>query len=257
MEYAWSEIVDRLNKALRIHYTPIGIKLFDSVEEMERIPKLRRPKHLHAPCQILSQAVQLGFTVGFTLDDIVNTNCAATTGFLVQDEEFRSGKIFAGGWCATPEDAAAHHGNLTAVPNPTAGAVASPLVSGRIAEPDACLLMLLPGEAFMLLHGFVRHDFKPIPFSFTGESSCSMHWVRTCRTGEIGLTLPCFAEMRFAGYPPNVVNLTMRPADLVKALEGLEELNGSGFRYPVPDYAVQMDVCEGVGASYELKKQKK
>ncbi len=253
MEYPWAEIVDRLNKQLRLHYTPIGIQVFDSVEEMEKVHRLRRPKHLHTPCQIISQAIHLGFTIGFTAEDIVNKNCAATVGLAPQDEEFRSGEIFAGGWCATAEDAAAHHAILTEVPRPYAGVAASPLAAGRI-KPDACLLLMQPGEAFMLLHGFVHRDYKPIPLSYIGESSCSVHWVKTCQTGEIGMTLPCFAEMRFAGYPPGVVNLTMTPEDLVKALEGLEELSRLGFRYPVADYAVQMDVREGVGASYDLSK---
>lgn len=256
MKYAWTEIVERLNKALRIHYTPIGIQVFKNMESMEQIPNLRHPKHLHTPCQIVSQAIHLGFTIGFTAEDIVNENCAATIGLLSQNEEFRSGKIFAGGWFATPEDAAAHHGILTEVQKPFVGVVASPLAKGRI-EPDVCLMVLQPGEAFMLLQGFIRHDYKPIPLYFTGESSCSMHWVKTYQTGEIGMTLPCFAEMRFAGYPPSVVNLTMCPSDLVKALEGIEELDKCGFRYPVADYAVQMDVREGIGASYDQIKQKK
>ncbi len=253
MSYPWPEIVDRLNKALRLHYTPIGIQMFQTEEEMALVPKLRRPKHLHTPCQLVAQAIHLGYTIGFTARDIVNRNCAASVGILEQDEEFRSGSIFAGGWCATAEDAAAHHGAMTPVPKPSAGVVASPLSAGRI-EPDACLLTLLPGEAFLLLQGYVRHGYAPIPLDYIGESSCSMHWVKTCQTGKIGMALPCFAEMRFAGCPPSVVSLSMVPEDLVKALDGVEELSRCGFRYPVPTYAVQTDVCEGLGASYDLKR---
>ena len=253
MEYDYKDIVRRLEKLLRIQKTPIGIKGYFSLEEMEQIPKLRKPKHIHVPCQLLGQAIQMGYTVGFTANDIATSNCNATIGLIDQDEEFRSGKIFAGGWCATEKDAEAHHRILTEVRPPYAGIVVSPLASERIV-PDTCLLTLYPGQAFMLLSGFLRNNYKPLNLLHIGESSCSMHWVKTLITGEIGLALPCFAEMRFAGFSEQEVNLSMTIADLVFALDGLEELNKCGFRYPISNYAVQMDALEGLGMSYDVKK---
>ena len=254
MKYEWNEIVGRMNQLLRLHNTPIGIKGYLSLDEMNEVPKLRRPKHIHLPCQLLGQAIQLGFTIGFTGEDIATANCNGTVGLGEQDAEFRSGKIFAGGWCATEKDAAVHHGALTDVNPSYAGIVASPLTAGRI-DPDVCMLTLYPGQAFMLLSGYLRNEYEPLHFPHVGESSCSMHWVRTLQTGEIGLSLPCFAEMRFAGFSEQEVNLTMTPQDLLKAVEGVEELNKFGFRYPVPDYAVQMDAREGVGISYDITKK--
>lgn len=252
MEYQWKEIVNRMTRLLRLHKTPIGIKTYDSLEEMEQVARLRRAKHIHVPCQFFGQAIQMGFTVGFTADDIATANCNGTVGLIKQDEEFWSGRIFAGGWCATEEDAAAHHGAMTEVDPPHVGIVVSPLASGRI-EPDVCMMSLYPGQAFMLLSGYLRNGYKPLSLLHIGESSCSMHWVKTLQTGEIGLALPCFAEMRFAGFSEKEVNLTMIPKDLIHALDGLEQLSKLGFRYPVPNYAIQMDVLEGLGISYDVK----
>ena len=70
MNYDWEEITGKLTKLLRVHNTPIGMKGFHSVEEMSQVPKLRRPKHIHMPCQIIGQAIQCGFTIGFTPEDI-------------------------------------------------------------------------------------------------------------------------------------------------------------------------------------------
>lgn len=252
MEYQWNEIVNRMAKLLRLHSTPIGIKAFHSVDEMGRIPGLRRARHIHVPCQFFGQAIQMGHTVGFTAADIAADNCSGTVGIIDQDEAFVSGKIFAGNWCATEEDAAAHHGVLTKVAPPNVGIVVSPLTSGRI-EPDVCMMVLYPGQAFMLLTGYLRNEYKPLPFLHIGESSCSMHWVKTLQTGEIGLALPCFAEMRFAGFSGQEVVVTMIPKDLVHAIDGLEQLSKIGFRYPIPNYAVQVDALEGLGISRENK----
>ena len=41
--YDWNAIVDDLNKLLRLRTTPIGMKLFRTAQEMEAIPKIRRP----------------------------------------------------------------------------------------------------------------------------------------------------------------------------------------------------------------------
>ena len=37
--YDWNQIVDDLNRLLRLRTTPIGMKLFATVEEMERFPR--------------------------------------------------------------------------------------------------------------------------------------------------------------------------------------------------------------------------
>ncbi len=254
MEYKWNEIVNRMIRLLRLHSTPVGIKSYDNVEEMKMVPGLRRAKHVHVPCQFFGQAIQMGYTVGFTSSDIAADNCSGTVGIIDQDEEFVSGRIFAGNWCATEEDATAHHSALTKVAPPNVGIVVSPLTSGRI-EPDVCLMVLYPGQAFMLLTGHLRNEYNPLSFLHIGESSCSMHWVKTLQTGKVGLALPCFAEMRFAGFSEKEVVVTMIPKDLVHALDGLEQLSKIGFRYPIPNYAVQVDALEGLGISRDDKRK--
>ena len=46
----------------------------------------------------------------------------------------------------------------------------------------------------------------------------------------------------------------MTPAQLVKALEGVEALSKFGMRYPIPTYSAQTDAREGLGVSYEIKR---
>src|SRR3972149_2120188 len=45
--YDWTAIVDGLTRHLRLRSIPIGMKLFETVEAMEAIPKIRRPKARH------------------------------------------------------------------------------------------------------------------------------------------------------------------------------------------------------------------
>src|SRR5262245_35327046 len=89
--YDWDAIVNGLNQYLRLRSIPIGMKLFETVEEMEAIPKIRRPKAKHTTDQIVAQARQLGWTVGITMADLVGAQCGAVIGLHPQDEQWLSG----------------------------------------------------------------------------------------------------------------------------------------------------------------------
>ena len=85
--YDWDAIITGLNQYLRLRSIPIGMKLFETVAEMEAIPKIRRPKSKHTTDQIVAQARQLGWTVGITMDDLIGAQCGAVIGLHPQDEE--------------------------------------------------------------------------------------------------------------------------------------------------------------------------
>ena len=47
LTYDGQRVVDDLNRLLRLRTTPIGMKLFESITEMESIKRIRRPKDIH------------------------------------------------------------------------------------------------------------------------------------------------------------------------------------------------------------------
>ncbi len=57
---AWGDLVDDLNRLLRLRTTPIGMKLFERRADMEAIPKIRRPSAIHTTDQIVGQAARNG-----------------------------------------------------------------------------------------------------------------------------------------------------------------------------------------------------
>jgi uncharacterized protein (DUF169 family) len=69
--YDWPALVDELQRLLRLRTTPIGMKLFETVDEMEAIPRIRRPSQIHTTDQIVAQAARLNWTVGITAEDLV------------------------------------------------------------------------------------------------------------------------------------------------------------------------------------------
>ena len=247
----WPLLVDELNRLLRLKTTPIGMKLFERVEDMQAIPKLRRPGAIHTTDQIVAQAARLGFTIGITREDLVGAQCAAVIGLHPQDEEWLSGKSMANVWYATVEDSAAHQRAMQVVPHGKYKAMAvSPLASGRLDPPDICLIYATPGQMILLINGLQWSGYGKFDWSVVGESSCADSWGRALSTGKPSLSIPCYAERRYGGVLDEEMLMALPPGDLPKAIEGMKQLAARGLRYPVPQYGIQADARAGLGASY-------
>ena len=71
MDLDWPSVVADLEQLLKLRSIPFGMKLFTDRAEMEAIPRIRRPQHVHTLDQVVGQASRLGWTVGITADDLV------------------------------------------------------------------------------------------------------------------------------------------------------------------------------------------
>jgi uncharacterized protein (DUF169 family) len=250
------EIAARLEQLLRLRAIPFGMKLFERVEDMEAIPKIRRPKgSVHTLDQIVAQAARLGWTVGITAEDLVGDQCRAVVGLGGQDEKWFSGQHMTGVWFATQPDAAAHQKAMHVVPKGKYRAlVVAPLASGRLDPPDVALFYATPGAMMYFINGLQYAGYKRFDWSVVGESACADSWGRALKTREPSLSIPCFAERRYGGVLDDEMLMALPPDQLQKAIDGMEALAKNGFRYPFAQYGVQQDVRAGMAVSYPDRK---
>lgn len=247
----WPTTLARLDRALRIRTTPIGMKLFRTAEEMESIDKIRRPKDIHTADQIVSMASRLNWTVGITGADLVGAQCKAVLGLGGQDDDWYSGRQMAGVWFETIADSAAHQAAMTVVPVGTYEAMAvSPLSTGRLNPPDIAMIYATPGQIIILINGLQWSGYSKLEWGCVGESSCADSWGRALSTGEPSLSIPCYAERRYGGVQDDEMLMALRPDQLVQAIDGMEALSRNGLRYPIAPYGIQTDARAGLGASY-------
>lgn len=247
----YQTLVDELNGLLRLKATVIGMKLFERVEDMEAIPKIRRPKAVHTTDQIVSMGSRLGWTVGVTAENLAGAQCSAVIGLAPQDDEWLKGKPYVGVWHETSEDAQARQEALSVVPFGKYKAMAvSPLLSGRLDPPDICLVYATPGQMIILINGLQYRNYKSFNWTVVGETACADSWGRALKTGEPSLSLPCFAERRYGGVPDEEMLMALSPAHLRISIEGMKALAKNGLRYPIPPYGIQNDVRAGLGVSY-------
>ena len=246
------ELVHKLESLLRLRSIPFGMKLFETVEQMAAIPKIRRPKDTkHTLDQIVAQAARLGWTVGVTTEDLIGDQCRSVVGLGGQDDKWFSGQHMVGVWYATPADAGAHQRAMNVVPKGKFKALAvAPLASGRLDPPDIALFYATPGAMIYFINGLQWAGYKRFDWSVVGESACADSWGRALRTREPSLSIPCFAERRYGGVLDDEMLMALPPEQLGKAVEGMEALAKNGFRYPFAQYGIQQDVRAGMAVSY-------
>ena len=252
--YDLNELVASLNRLLKLRTIPIGMKMFKSVEEMEAIPKIRRPKAIHTTDQIVGQASRNGWTVGITNEDLVGPQCSTVIGLTPRDDEWLSGDRMKGVWYSDSDGASAHQNSMDVVEHGKYLSMAvSPLTSGRLNPPDICLIYATPAQMILFINGLQWTGYKKLEWSCVGESSCADSWGRALSTGEPSLSIPCFAERRYGGVMEDELLMAIPPHFLPIVIAGLENLSKNGLRYPIAPYGVNTDAKAGMGVSYSSK----
>jgi uncharacterized protein (DUF169 family) len=252
MAQDWSAVTADLEHLLKLRSIPFAMKLFERRVDMEAIPRIRRPKHVHTLDQVVGQASRLGWTVGITSEDLVGAQCRAVVGLgEAKTDDWRSGRHMTGVWYSTQGDAAAHQSAMNCVPDGRYEALAvGPLASGKLDPPDIALFYATPGAMIYFINGLQWSGYKRFDWSVVGESACADSWGRALTTREASLSIPCFAERRYGGVLDDEMLMALPPDQLTKAIEGMRALAKNGFRYPFPQYGVQQDVRAGMEVSY-------
>lgn len=251
---------DQLEAMLKLRVAPIGMQLLKTAEELQNIPRVRRPKTVHTMDQIVGQAARLGWTVGITADDLVGDQCRFVVGLGQDNPAWHTGQHMTGVWFATTEDATRHQTAMHCVPQGIYRAlVAAPLHkwSGNpgtsLGEPDIALFYATPGAMMYFINGLQWSGYRNFNWGVVGESSCADSWGRALKTREPSLSIPCFAERRYGGVLDEEMLMALTVTDIAKALDGMRALANNGLRYPFPQYGIQMDARAGMSVSYPQK----
>ncbi len=252
-----AQIAEQLTQLLRLRTLPIGMKLFESLEEMEKIPGLRRPAKgkTFSTCQLVTQARIAGFTLGITHENVpAFSNCGGVIGLNEPSELYLSGRKMEGVWFQNREAAAAHQAQMPRVPaGRYNGLVVSPLRSARLDPPDICLFYANPAQMILFINGLQWKSYQRYDFSITGESACADSWGHALKTRKVSLSIPCYAERRYGGVADDELLMACPPQDFARAIEGLQGLSRAGLRYPIMPYGPQADPAEGMARSYAGK----
>ena len=233
----WKELSDRLMLAVRPTQNAVIMKFCNTQEELDAIPNVTYCKNKASVCKLIGMAAHFPGTFGLTPDHFSGYYCAINNGCQAPTQEYLDGAILYKAptpWHHDQEDAKKHIStNLSLLPEkPFAGIVCSNMSSCDIEEADVICLRLPTQAAFHLLAGYVEHDYEMLNFTFRGESNCIDTWMKTRVTGEIGPSLGCRGDRATGGLGYGDVGVTMTTEQLLKALEGVDNVTKNGINYP-------------------------
>jgi uncharacterized protein (DUF169 family) len=250
-------LAEQLNQLLKLRTFPIGMKLFESAEEMYAVPGLRKPAagKTFSTCQLVTQSRMAGFTLGISHGNVPSfSSCSSVIGLDAPGEIYTSGVKMEGVWFENREAAAAHQAGMPRVPpGKYNGLAISPLRTARLDPPDVCLFYGNPAQMILFINGLQWRNYKRYDFSITGESACADSWGHALKTRTVSLSIPCFAERRYGGVADDEMLMACPPEDLERAVIGLTGLSKAGLRYPIMPYGPQAEPAEGMAKSYAGK----
>ena len=255
---AIADLAEQLNQLLRLRTFPIGMKLFQDVAEMEAVPGLRRPTKgkTYSTCQLVTQSRMAGFTLGITTENVPPfSSCSSVIGldtpgdslYLRPQDGGRVVRKPRGRRRAPSADAARDPGNL---PWPRDLAAADrPSQTRRM---SACSTAI-PAQMILFINGLQWRNYQRYDFSITGESACADSWGSALKNKKVSLSIPCYAERRYGGVADDEMLMACPPADLLRAVTGLQGLSKAGLRYPIMPFGPQAEPGEGMAKSYAGK----
>ena len=245
----WAELTREMERLLHLRTYPVAYKRLEKVEELEKIPKVRRFDRNFTFCQIPTLVRRGGWTIGVTRDNL-GERCARINGLAATTEEevSREATGFATTWFSTVEEARKQMAVYPLVP-PGEALVLAPLASGKF-DPDVILIYGNPAQLMLLMNGLQFKDYERFQFFFIGEGACADGLAQCYTSGKPALAIPCLGERRFGGVTEDELVLALPPGMMGKAVEGLQALWGRGLRYPIMYLGPECDPSAALARAY-------
>jgi len=246
------DMANRIQDILRLRTFPVAVKFLETVDDLGKIEKVRRPDEPLSFCQIVAISRYLGWTMGVTIDDLSMAGCILKLGFAPAFGPFLDGTSTRP-WMKTQEDAAKYAATLPHLPVGKFKAVAlAPLASERF-EPDIVWIFANTAQMCYVLNALQWENYERFTFYFSGEGSCADAFVECYYSGKPQVTVPCEGERIQALVMEDELEVAIPGSMVKKLLDGLEGLRAARIiSYPMPYYGFQTSTSKLMSRAYPM-----
>jgi uncharacterized protein (DUF169 family) len=230
----WNELSGQLSELLKLKTRPVAFRKLENAEELSQIENVFRLDRSFTYCQVPFMARSLGLTIGITEADRIGERCMRLHGLKVANGESmkQESARLATTWFASPEDALKQQHDYPRIPAGGAVVVA-PLADERF-EPEVVSIYGNPAQIMMLMCGMQKVKYERFHFFFIGEGACADSLAQCYVTGKPALAIPCFGERAIGQVADDEIVMALPPADVERAVSGLQKLGQMLLRYPIP-----------------------
>lgn len=227
-----------LEKHLRVSTFPVGIRTLAPGEALP--PKAKRPaKDLGvkvAICQAIGFARRYGWTLAFSGDDLSCPIAKAAFGFADRNDYYTSGALADGMYASCREAGARLEAALPKYERDEAGAIVVGPLSRVDFAPDTALVYGNPAQVLRLLNACLYEKGGALRSEATGRGDCADIVIRSRKSAEPQLVLPCYGDRIFGMTADDEMAFTFPFAMAEQVVKGLEGTHAGGVRYPIPVY---------------------
>jgi len=246
----WKEFDKKLQEYLRLRTLPIGFKFMAGLQELEKIDRLRRPKHQVFFCQLVTAARTFGMAMGAVEEDFYSPACAGMLGLSERPEYVMDGRFKAVFWVQDQKEGEKCEKLFPIIPGNKGKAVAlAPLKQGKF-EPEIVLFYGTPAQMIIAVNALQWKDYEPLQFHCVGEGACSDLFGRCYSEKKPQLSLPCYGEGTYGHVAEDELAMALPASWAGKIISGLEGLAGKGIRYPIPPTGALADMRPGIPKAY-------
>ena len=227
-----------LEKHLRVSTFPVGIRSLAPGEPLP--PKAKRPaKDLGvkvAICQSIGFARRYGWTLAFTGDDLSCPIAKAAFGFADRNDYYTSGALADGMYASCREAGARFEDALPKYERGEVGAIVVGPLSRIDFAPDTVLVYGNSAQVLRLLNACLYEKGGSLKAESTGRGDCTEIVIRSARTKEPQVILPCYGDRIFGMTADDEMAFTFPFTMADAVVKGLEGTHAGGVRYPIPVY---------------------
>jgi len=245
-EIQLKSLANQLEASLRLRTYPVGLKWFKKAEEMDAV-KTRQFGPKSTTCQLIAASKVLGWTLRVTNDDLY-PSCAYIVGLtdsLPEEFLYAYGEV----WFANKEEALDKFKSIPRIPPEFEGLIISPLAAERI-EPELVLIFGTPAQMIRVINALQWRKYERFQMFSVGESSCADSIAQAYLTKKPAITIPCFGERRFGHDQDDEMIAALPIGSMEGLLAGLEAMDKTGIRYPLPFFGIQSDLVKAMPPSY-------
>jgi uncharacterized protein (DUF169 family) len=227
-----------LEKHLRVATFPVGVRSLAPGEPIP--PKARRPgKDLHvkvAICQSIGFARRYGWTLAFDGDDLSCPIAKAAFGFADRNAYYTSGALADGMYASCREAGARMEDALSKYERGEIAAVVVGPLSRLDFAPDTVVVYGNSAQVMRLVNACLFEKGGTMRAETTGRGDCTEIVIRSRRTNEPQIVLPCYGDRIFGMTADDEMAFTFPFAMAEQVVKGLEGTHAGGVRYPIPVY---------------------
>ena len=238
----WADFAGELYRMLRVRTAPVAYRRFEKAEDLNPLKNVYRLPHLSTFCQALFMARVQMRTVGITQTDTLWDRCMRIHGLKTATEQSmrEESSVMGRTWFSNPDEAYAQQRDYPRISEGGAIAV-SPLAKEAI-EPEVVLIFGNPAQVMMILCGLQKEKYERYSFSFIGEGACADSLAQCYVRGKPSVGIPCYGERAIGQVADDELVVALPPAEVSKAISGMQRLAAVGLRYPISFMGGSMDI---------------